>query len=243
VVDERIDVIISDTELQGLLSQLEKAKLTGGGANDPNQRVKELNAEINKARQAAREAGINLDSIPALNRDVRMLIKRMPFAREALTPYFQLRRGIRAGQLGREAAGLTAEGIAPELAKHLSIQSMVGYAAIIIFIVNAVKQIANAIKGEIEKIEREQTAYEDMVRKNFDLTYRQFRELSSEQIGYATWWDQFLAQIESKGWLDGAVDYIVDKLNSQGVLLSPEEKALLSEMIGKGDVQSAEINP
>lgn len=197
-VNENIRVNIQDDELDAIINKLSNAKLAGGGADDATKRLNELNKKIADTRKAAKEAGINLDDLPTLNRDMRLLAGQMniPGFREFSSAFFQARRGVRATQLGREARALNAAELAPELAKGLQIQSLVGYAALILYVTKIIYDVVKRVK---DGIEQERLQYEDFIRKELDLTHREYLELSKEQSGFASWWDQFQYTVSEEG--------------------------------------------
>lgn len=219
-VNENIRVNIQDDELDAIISKLSNAKLAGGGADDATKRLNELNKKIADTIKASKEAGINLEDLPTMNRDVRLLLGtlNLPGFREFSAGFFQTRRGIRAEVNRRVAEGLIKEDLAPQLAKELQIQSMVGYAALILFVT---KMIYEIVQGEIDRIEKKREAFENFIRKDTELTNRQFRELQSEQIGFATWFDQLQAKIDDEGFAAGMADLVIDRLLGMQVSLYP----------------------
>ena len=110
---ETLRVIIDPGQLNQILSQIKTART----------QTNTLNKQITTARKAARAAGINLDDLPTLNRDMRLLAGSLnaPVFRQASAALFQARRGVRAGQLAREAQAIA--GLDPALAKTLSTRS------------------------------------------------------------------------------------------------------------------------
>ena len=155
-----------------------------------------LTSEINRARKSARAAGINLDDLPTLNRDMRLLAGSLnvPGFRQASAALFQARRGVRAGQLAREAQAIA--GLDPALAKTLSTQALIGQAALAAFIV---KTVYDTIQRFIKEEEARNASLEDLVREGLALNHREYEELSREQTGFASWLDQFEDGVASEG--------------------------------------------
>jgi len=58
-------------------------------------------------------------------------------------------------------------------------------------------------------IKRENIRLEDMIREGLNVTHREFEELSVEQTGYATWWDQFEDAMEEEGFVKAVTDIII----------------------------------
>jgi len=226
MAEERIKVVVYDEEINNLLFKLNQAGFGGSGGDDSTKRVRELNKQISDARKAAKAAGVNLDQLPTLNRNIRTIINTIPYMREVSQLLFRTRLGVQAAEKGREAGAV--KDMAPELAKQLTLQSLLGYAALIVFIT---KMMYNAIKSEVERIERAQSAYEDLFRKELDLTHREYRELVSEQTGFATWRDQFQSEVESKGFGFASVDAAVDKIKSFVPTLSDSQKTWVERWI------------
>jgi len=223
--NERLIVTVDSTDLDAIITKINNAKLSGGGGevDETTRRLNELNKKINDTRKAAREAGINLEDLPVMNRDMRFLLGQMniPGFREFSSGFFQTRRGVRAAQLGREAAGLTAEGLAPAVAKQLAIQSMIGYAALILYVVNL---IYNFYKQLIKEIETSRIQYEDMIRRNQDINHREYVALSKEQIGFSNWSDQFQSHVDSDGYINAIVNLVWNKILAQAPALTDEQK-------------------
>lgn len=166
-----------------------------------------LNAMILAARKNARAAGINLDDLPTLNRDMRLLAGSLniPGFREASAAFFQTRRGVRAGQLGREAKALRAAGLAPELAGQLSVQALLGQAALVAFVVTIV---VDTIKKFIEAEREAKIELENMLQEGLDLNYNELSGLLRIQTGYASWWNQFQAAVETDGFKQAVADTV-----------------------------------
>lgn len=57
-------------------------------------------------------------------------------------------------------------------------------------------------------LERERASYETMIRDGLDISHKEYKQLSAEQIGYATRFDEFMAKWESKEWWDAIADYV-----------------------------------
>jgi len=58
-------------------------------------------------------------------------------------------------------------------------------------------------------IKRENIRLEDMIREGLNVTHREFEDLSTEQIGYATWWDQFKDTMDEEGFVKAVTDIII----------------------------------
>jgi len=243
-VTERLIIQIEDADLDAVITKLANAKGAGagGGVDDETRRLNELNKKINDTRKAARESGINLEQLPVLNRDMRLLANQMniPGFREFSSAFFQTRRGVRAAQMGRESAGLQAAQLAPELAQQLSLQSMVGYAALILFIVNMIYDFYQQL---VKQIEAERSNYEDLIRRSQDINHREYLSLREEQTGFATWADQFQANVESEGWVDAIVTLAVNRILSMAPAITAEERAQTELMINQGKYVQGTVNP
>ena len=223
---ERLLITVDDAALNDALAKIAAAKLSGGqggGVDETTRRLNELNKKINDTRKAAREAGINLEDLPVMNRDMRLLLGQMniPGFREFSSGFFQTRRGVRAAQMSREAQALNAAGLAPEVAKQLSIQSMIGYAALILYVVNL---IYNFYKQLIKEIENSRIQYEDMIRRNQDINHREYMALSKEQVGFASWADQFQSHVDSDGYINAIVELVWNKILAQVPALTDEQR-------------------
>ena len=202
MAEERIQVIVYDEEINTLLFKLNQAGLTGSGGDDASKRVRELNKQISDARKAAKAAGVNLDQLPTLNRDMRVLGQSLPMFRESSRLLFQARRGVRAKQLRREARSL--EELAPELSKQLRLQSLIGYAALISIVV---RMIYSAVKGEMDRIAKERDTYEAFIMKELNVTRKELQNIAQDQLGYATWFDQLTAEIGNTSLFDAVADF------------------------------------
>ena len=246
-VAERLIVTVDSTDLDAIITKINAAKLSGGegGVDETTGRLNTLNKQINDTRRAAREAGINLEDLPVMNRDMRLLLGQLniPGFRELSSGFFQTRRGIRAAQMSREAQALNAAQLAPEIAKQLSIQSMIGYAALILYIVNL---IYNFYKQMIKEIENSRIQYEDMIRRSQDINHREYVALSKEQVGFASWADQFESRVDSEGYINAIVELVYNKWLSLAPALTEEEKTMLElyyQLTGGSNYKSSEVNP
>jgi len=183
---ETLRVIIDPGQLNQILSQVKTAST----------QTSTLNSQINSARKSARAAGINLDDLPTLNRDARLLANSLniPGFREASAALFQARRGVRAGQLGREAEAIA--GLDPVLAQQLTTQSLLGQAALVAFVT---KIVYDTIQRFIKEEAARNAALEDLVRNGLDLSHQEFEALSREQTGFASFLDQFEEGVASEG--------------------------------------------
>ncbi len=183
---EILRIIVDDTQLNDISLRVKRAKTESN----------KLSSQINAARRSARAAGINLDDLPTLNRDVRLLgsALNVPGFREASAVLFQARRGIRAGQLGREAEAIA--GLDPALAQSLNVQSLLGQAALVAFVT---KIAIDTFVEFTDEQNRKQVELEDMVRANLELTFDEFEALDRERIGYATLISQMREEVGDLG--------------------------------------------
>ena len=203
---ERLIITIDDAELDAIIAKITTVKLPG---DDPNKKLNELNKKIRDTRQAAKEAGISLEDLPTLNREMRMLANTLdlPLFREAQAVLFKGRLGVKAAETARQSAGLTAESLAPELASELAITSLVGYAALILFVT---KMIADQFVKFTEDQNKKRIELEDSVRASLELTYREYDQLSKEQTGFATLFEQMTSQAEEVGAIKVAVNTLTE---------------------------------
>jgi len=174
-----------------------------------------LASEINRARQGARAAGINLDQIPTLNRELRMLgnTLSLPYFREAQSLLFKGRLGVRASQFGRESDALT--NLSPEESLQLGLQSTIGQAALAAFVTKTVIDMIVKFTNE-EKQSR--ADLETMIREGLDLTHDEFKALSREQIGFGSLTEQFKGAIDDAGFKEAVREtvwsVIADRISS-----------------------------
>ncbi len=186
MTEENIRVRIDDAELEIVKQKIDTA----------NRQTGTLNKQITDARRTARAAGISLDDLPTLNRDLRILGSTLglPGFRQASALLFQARRGVRAGQLAREA-GEIAE-LDPALAGQLTTQALLGQAALVAFVTKvAVDSFVQFTRDQQMK----NVEFEDMIRDNLELTFKEFDALSSEQIGFATLFNQIQEETKDQG--------------------------------------------
>lgn len=198
---EELTLVINDAQLSLALSKINTIK---SAQTRTTTQAKGLTSLINKARKDARAAGISLDDLPTINRDLRLIGGMLagPGFRGLSTLFFQTRRGVRAQQLAREAEAI--EALSPELAKQLRGAALLGRVALVLFAVNAVIKISEKIEKIQQEIIRERGEYESMVRAGLDLTHAEWDMLSREQVGFATAWDAFVEK--SKTDVLGALD-------------------------------------
>jgi len=237
MAEERIRVVVYDEEINALLTKINQAGLGGTGGDEATKRVRELNKQINDARKAAREAGVNLDQLPTLNRDMRVLGQSLPMFRESSRLLFQARRGVRAEQLRRESGSL--EELAPELSKQLRLQSLIGYAALISIVV---RMIYSAIKGEADRIAKERDTYEAFIMKELNVTRKELQNIAQDQLGYATWFDQLTAEIGNTSLFEAVADFtfarIIEYFNRETYLDEALDLINYSEEIEEARSQS-----
>ena len=191
-----------------------KVSLISKNMADAARNTKILNEELSKARFLAREAGIvNLNEIPAFNRELRIIgnTLNIPFFREASSALFQGRRAIKGAQIGREeqaikdaveaaiARGVGREGaekVGEALTKQLALTGLITKAAVVLLVS---KMIIDAIEKFKKAEKARRVDFEDTIRSNLRITHRQFRELTQEQIGFASLLEQFEARSEEQG--------------------------------------------
>ena len=168
-----------------------------------------LNSQINKARKTARESGINLDDLPTLNRDARLLANALniPGFREASAALFQARRGVRAGQLAREAEAVA--GLDPALASTLRGGALLGQAAIIALVT---KIVIDTFREFTRNQNQKNVELEDMIRANLELTFDEFQELTTEQTGFASLLNQIKEEIGEVGLLETIRKTVVEEI-------------------------------
>lgn len=166
-----------------------------------------LNRQINDARRSARAAGIKLDDLPTLNRDLRIIgnTLNIPGFRQASAALFQARRGVRGVQLGREAQAIA--GLDPELAKQLEAAGILTQSAIILIVA---KLVIDAIEKFKKEEETRRAEFEIFVIDNLNITRQEFRALSREQIGFASFLDQFEENFEETGFFATLKEAIED---------------------------------
>ena len=86
--------------------------------------------------------------------------------------------------------------------------------------------VAKQIQQMWEDIKRQRVEYEDLLREGLDLTHREYMALSKEQAGYASWLDQFQAEVKSQGYLDTIVELVWARIQSLiEITESSEERA------------------
>lgn len=204
---ERLDVVINSNDLDAFLTKISNAKTKGG---DETKRLNELNKKIKEVQENAIKSGIiSLDKVPAINREMRTLLSTSELFREISPFYFRGRLGVKAYEYGRRAGALNVEGLAPEVAKNLTIQSLLGYSAMILFVT---RLIYNAIQSEMNRLTRERGTYETLLLNELNITRKELQEISIKQRGYATWADQLSAQIGEEGLLDAITNYAWAKI-------------------------------
>ena len=175
---EELLLVINDAQLKMALTQITMIKTA---QTQTAGKVKGLSQLIAQTRKDARAAGINLDDVPTLNRDMRILGGLVPGFRQLSTILFQGRRGIRAAQMKREAEALKT--IAPDLAKELGTGAAIGQAALVVVIATTLLRLINQSKLEIEQSRSE---YERLFREGLNISHEEYKQLEASQIGYAT---------------------------------------------------------
>lgn len=220
---EELTLVINDAQLNLTLTKINMIKTA---QTRTTTQVKGLSSLITKARKDAKAAGISLDDLPTLNRDMRLIMGRFPGFMQASRIFFQTRRAVRAAQLEREAAALRE--LAPELAQQLGTAAFIGKIALVVYAVTAVIRIAEKIEKMQRQIIQQRGAYETMIRDGLDLTHEEWALMDRERVGWVTAWDAFVEK--SKTDLFGAID---DFIRAKYVEITVEvEAAILTD--GKG---------
>lgn len=102
--------------------------------------------------------------------------------------------------------------------------------------------VAKQIQQMWEDIKRQRVEYEDLLREGLDLTHREYMALAKEQTGYATWFDQFQAEVKSQGYVDAIVELVWARIQSLiEITVSSEEKAYMEKLLNDALLQSTEI--
>jgi hypothetical protein len=189
MAQETLRIIVDAGQLDQIINKVKTA----------NTQSNTLSRQINDARKGAREAGINLDDLPTLNRDARLLANSLniPLFREASALLFQGRRGVRALQMAREAEAVS--GFDPALASQLNIQSLLGQAALVAFVTKIAIDTAVAFTKEQN---RKNVELEDMIRGNLELTFDEFQSLDTDRTGFATLLSQMREEVGDVGLLE-----------------------------------------
>ncbi len=180
---EELLLIVNDAQLKQALTQINLIKRA---QSQTTGQVRGLSTLISQTRRDARAAGLNLDDLPTLNRDLRIIGGQLPGFREASRLLFTLRRGVRAQQRGREAEALL--GIDPELAGQLSQAALIGRVALLVIIVTTLARSIDKMRRDIVKARADN---ETLLRRGLDLTHQEFLELSAEQKGVTSRFDAF----------------------------------------------------
>ncbi len=232
---ERIRVDISRDDLDKYLDDLSKVRT---GTEETESGLPGIRKEVNKIRREAAASGLNLDELPALNRELRIIGRLIPGFTRGSSLYFQLRRQVR-GQMGTRSAdalreqlsdpkfiqdlmtetGETENVIRNFIEKQITADLMKGALAKIVIVAVIIQFIVKTIRQVEKKIERERAQFENEIRRDTELTHRQFRELQAEQIGFATWVDQFEAEWDEEGFVNTAVKTVINRLQAQGYIL------------------------
>ena len=186
---EELTLVVNDAQLKQALTQITMIK---NSQMTTTTRVKGLSSLIRQTRKDAKAAGISLDDLPTLNRDMRLIMGIFPVFRQASMFFFQTRRAVRAAQLEREAAAL--KDIAPELAQQLGTAAFIGKIALVVFAVRATIRMVEKVEKIQRDIIRQRGAYETMVRDGLDLTHEEWALMDRERVGWATDWDAFVAK-------------------------------------------------
>lgn len=209
---EELVLVVNDAQLKLALTKINMIKTA---QTRTTTRVRGLSSLITKTRKDARAAGINLDDLPTLNRDLRLAAGMLPGFREFSVLLFQARRGVRAQQFMREAEALKAAGLDPALARRLEMGAYVGQLAMVAFAITALVKLDKKIDRIEKDIVRARGVYEDMVREGRDLTHEEYLALEAEQVGYATAFDEFKAKWDAGEYLDAIADYVIGLIPSR----------------------------
>lgn len=78
-------------------------------------------------------------------------------------------------------------------------------AVISVYVVQQIKQMWETIK-------QERISYENMLQEGLDVTYSELKRFTELQTGYATWWDQFQAAVETEGFIAAVRDIVISVL-------------------------------
>jgi len=209
---EELTLVVNDADLQVALMRINMLKTA---QKRTTTQTRGLSALITKTRKDARAAGINLDDLPTLNRDMRLAAGMLPGFREFSVLLFQARRGVRAQQLMREAEALKKAGLKPELARRLEMGAYVGQLAMVAFAISALVALSKKVDRIERDIIRARGGYEDMIREGLDLTHEEYLAIEAEQVGYATALDEFKAKWDAGEYLDAIADYVIAQIPSR----------------------------
>jgi len=224
VATEELKLVIDDAELTAALAKI--MTITNAQKQTTGQ-LRGLSTLIRDTRRDARAAGINLDDLPTLNRDMRLIMGNIPMFRQLSVLLFQGRRGVRAQQLQREAEALKAAGLAPELAGELETAAIIGQLALVMFVVITLLRTIKTLDRIQKQMIRDMASFENEVRVGLDLTHAEFDELGREIIGFATPWEQLQAELKAakvEGYLEGrwlSWDAIADYVKTRVGVLAP----------------------
>lgn len=180
---EELLLVINDAQLRQALTQINIIK---SAQTKTVGQVTGLTSLIAQTRRDARAAGLNLDDLPTLNRDLRIIGGLLPGFREASVLLFQARRGVLAGQRGREAAAVAE--LDPALAAQLGQAALIGQVALV---VAAVGLIVRAVDQNKRAVERNRSNYENLFRVAMGITHDEYESLSVEVKGFASRRDEF----------------------------------------------------
>ena len=190
---EELKLVIDDAELTAALAKImtitNAQKQTTGD-------LRGLSTLIRDTRRDARAAGIQLDDLPTLNRDMRLIFGMVPGFRQASALLFQARRGVRAQQLKREAEALKAAGLAPGVAGELGAAALIGQAALVVFIVTS---LVRTIQNIQQDVDRNSEQYERIIQEGLGISHKEYEEFmktfeAQQQVGFESTFDRFFVQ-------------------------------------------------
>lgn len=233
MAEETIRVIVDDAQLNDVIARIDEASVKAArlGAQAPiipsapfqvtptttpttpittaSRNTATLNSMILTARKNAVDAGINLDDLPTLNRDMRLLggTLNLPIFRQASAVLFQARRGVRAAEARRVAKAL--ETLDPTEASRLSVQALIGQAAMVAFVT---KIVVTTINKFIEDERQANIDLENMFQEGLDISFNETKLLLKVQTGFATRWSQLQEMIKTEGFISAIKQMVIGSL-------------------------------
>ena len=183
-MSERIDIEITgeadlDRYLQKLNLILTKQQLlTGDTRGDVSSKTRRTKGEIDSIAKAVKliraEGGVNLDELPTINRDLRLLVGQLPYMNRVIYDYYQVRRTVRGIERLRAAQRLDIEGKA-KLATEARVSGYIALAATVVFLVNEVTRL----RKRLEAADQER---ENLIRSVTGMTHSEYRNWSKTQF-------------------------------------------------------------
>ena len=194
---ETLRIIVDAGQLDQIITKTKRARSESA----------QLKKDVADARDYARTAGLNLDQLPTLNRDARLLANSLniPGFREASALLFQARRGV----LSLERSRLAKVEPDPEKAAQLSAQSLLGQAALVAFIT---KTVITMITKFVEDERQANIDLENMFQEGLDISFNQTRLLLDTQTGFATRWSQLQEMMQTDGFLAALKAMVIGSL-------------------------------